>query len=373
MEKLIQKTTRTLVQVGEALGIHNLDPEAGKIFITGGTGVIGHRVASRLLNAGYPQIRLGGNPEHLDEENKLGAEIADFHWEQEETYKTALEGVTSVLVTIPYTRNWHQHFEAFLKACTEAGVKHVVKLSFYHARVPGDRFQDVALVREHGHCDTLLIKTAKPESKPGASIAPIMGPDMADLGLDISRPNFSYTILYASHFMSNPFTFYGHELRREDVKPAVFYGAHADRGVNYVSPNDVAEVAVRVLVAPRDHYNKEYTLTGPTHIKDQAVAELIGKYLSKPVMYVDQPLHEFASELKMGGDPKWMVDDLIALEKIKSTAIEEMPTFPTDDIEKICGHPAETFEEYLQRTDTMTRVEAGPPGPLAPLKETMSA
>jgi len=46
--------------------------------------------------------------------------------------------------------------------------------------------------------------------------------------------------------------------------------------VNYVSPNDVAEVAVRVLMAPREHYNKEYTLTGET-IKDQQVADLLSK------------------------------------------------------------------------------------------------
>jgi hypothetical protein len=88
MDTIIHKTSRTLIQVGEALGIHNLDPEAGKIFVTSGTGVIGHRVATKLLNAGYPNVRLGtSNPDHLEQENKMGAEIATFSWDKEETYE----------------------------------------------------------------------------------------------------------------------------------------------------------------------------------------------------------------------------------------------------------------------------------------------
>jgi uncharacterized protein YbjT (DUF2867 family) len=116
----------------------------------------------------------------------------------------------------------------------------------------------------------------------------------------------SYTILYASHFMSNPFTFQGKELR-DSATLSTFYGASGNRGVNYVSPNDVAEVAVRVLLEPTEHYNKEYTLTGRESITDQQVADYIGKHLQKPVMYVDQPLHEFTTELQVGGDPDWMV------------------------------------------------------------------
>lgn len=186
-----------------------------------------------------------------------------------------ITGVKSVLCCIPYTRLWYEHFPSFLDACKNAGVKHFIKLSFYHARVPGDRFKSVALVREHGDCDEMLIKTIKPEK----FIAPVMGGDMADVGLDFEVPNMSYTILYASHLMSNPFTFQGKELRQTVTTPATYFGASSNRGVNYVSPNDVAEVAVRILMAPRDYYNKEYTLTGET-IKDQQVAVLLSKVRS---------------------------------------------------------------------------------------------
>jgi len=96
-----------------------------------------------------------------------------------------------VLCCIPYTKLWYKHFPAFLEACKNAGVKHFVKLSFYHARVPGDRFKSVALVREHGDCDEMLIKTIKPEKM----VVPVMGADLADVGLDMGLPNMSYVCL----------------------------------------------------------------------------------------------------------------------------------------------------------------------------------
>jgi uncharacterized protein YbjT (DUF2867 family) len=329
VEGALEKAAMSLAHVGEALGIPNLDPSSGKIFVTGGSGPVGHRVALRLLNAGYPTVRVG--VPHVDAAeglNKLGAETADFDWQNDATYAHALDGVRSVMCTAPYVEKWAERFPNFLEACKKAGVKHIVKVSFYHARASGDVFQDVPLVRAHGDCDELLTKSG-----------------------------ISYTILAATHFMSNPFVFQGQELRK-DQKPATFYGASAGKGVNYVSPNDVAEVAVRALLEPKAHHNKEYVLTGPEAITDQTVADLISKHLDKPIMYVDQPVHTFEDEEKMGGDPEWKIKDLVALEKIKASGKEEDASFVSKDIETICGRKAETFEEYLLVKDYMTSVES---------------
>jgi uncharacterized protein YbjT (DUF2867 family) len=316
------------MQVGEKLGIPNLDPTSGLIFVTGGVGPVGHRVALRLIDAGYPTVRIGvHHPEAGEALNKLGVEVADFDWNNENTFATALAGVKSVMCTAPYVANWQERFPAFLKACQKAGVRHIVKLSFYHARASGDVFQDVPLVRAHGDCDEML-----------------------------SKSGISYTILAATHFMSNPFVFQGQNIR-SDQKPATLYGASQGKGVNYVSPNDVAEVAVRALLEPKAHHNKEYSLTGPEAITDQTVAELLGKYLNKPIMYVDQPLHTFEDEEKMGGDPEWLVKDLVALEKIKASGKEEDASFVSKDVEAICGHPAENYGDYLFNTRTMTIME----------------
>ena len=352
MDDFLRLSSRTLVSIGEKLGIRNLDSDPGLIFITGGSGVVGHRVALRLLNAGFPSVRLGTHDKDTVTEMKdLGAEFAAFAWDQEDTYEKSLKGVKSVFCTVPYTEGWEKHFPAFLDACKKAGVKHFVKMSFYHARIMGDPMQEIPLAQAHAECDDLLVKMLTP------AVKNLMTGDV-DVGVDFTTPNMSYTILYASHYMSNPLVLQGKELR-EGATPGAFYGASGNHGVNYVSPNDVAEVATRVLIEPRTHYNKEYTLTGPEAIHDQQVADLLGKHLNRPVMYVDQPLHVYMGEMKSEGEAAWMVRDLAAMEKVKASGTEEEKNFLSADIMNICGHPAESFRDYLERYDTMTKAELG--------------
>ena len=57
-----------------------------------------------------------------------------------------------------------------------------------------------------------------------------------------------------------------------------------------------------------------------------------------------------------------------AMEKVKASGAEESAGFVAGDIEKICGHKAESFEDYLLRADMMTPVEMGAPSELKPLK-----
>jgi hypothetical protein len=102
-EKLVREGSVKLAKLAENLGIRNVDPDCGKIFVTGGTGVVGHRVALRFLKDGYADIRLGSHrPETLLEMKELGAEVVDFNWDDEKTYGKALEGVKSVLCVIVY-------------------------------------------------------------------------------------------------------------------------------------------------------------------------------------------------------------------------------------------------------------------------------
>jgi uncharacterized protein YbjT (DUF2867 family) len=325
-EELAHLVGGSLIKIGEALGIPNPDPHAGLILITGGQGIIDHRVLTRLQ--GYPYIRLAShNSDRVADLNKKGVQVADFAWDRPDTFGPALVGVKSVLCTIPYTENWKDNFLPFLEACKRAGVKHFVKLSFYHARKHDDPFQNVPLVKAHGTCDDSLVLSGIP-----------------------------YTILAATHFMSNPFMFQGKELRAENT-PAVMYGASKEKRINYISPNDVADCAVRVLLEPNKHFKKEYTLTGPISISDQLVATYLSVYLKKQVVYVEQPLQEFKENEQSHGNPKWLVDDLTSLEQLKASGLEEDPKFATKDVELICGHRAETFESYLRRTHFMTPIE----------------
>jgi uncharacterized protein YbjT (DUF2867 family) len=168
--------------VFDSLGLkqHNEQLVTGRIFITGANGVLGFRVAQRLLNCGHPLTRIGYR--HADDlgdfANQLstkGAEVVHFDWKDEATYSSALDGVKIVFCVTPYIENWAKTFPVFLRACEKAGVEYFVKVSFYHARNENDLYhQKVNFVKLHAACDSLL-----------------------------SRSSIPYTILSASHLMSN--------------------------------------------------------------------------------------------------------------------------------------------------------------------------
>jgi nucleoside-diphosphate-sugar epimerase len=109
MEKLNDSLTK-LETVGTSLKnlLHIGDP--GKIFVTGGTGVVGYRTTKKLLQAGHDKVRFGchyssqkGGPKSneglVKELSDLGGEYVDFRWSQDSTYAAALDGVQTVFTT----------------------------------------------------------------------------------------------------------------------------------------------------------------------------------------------------------------------------------------------------------------------------------
>ena len=109
MEKL-GTVGSTLIHVGEKLGIPALDP--GRIFVTGGTSVVGYRATKKILQAGHNKVRFGchyssrqsglkleSNGQLVSELNFLGGEFVDFRWSDEATYTSALKGVQTVFCT----------------------------------------------------------------------------------------------------------------------------------------------------------------------------------------------------------------------------------------------------------------------------------
>jgi NAD(P)H dehydrogenase (quinone) len=367
----------TLKKVGETLGLKDLDPESGRILVTSPLhDAVGYRVVQRLLRAGYPLVRVGitGKELSMHDSPKTNAileewnhhehaEVATFDWELEDTWQTALKDVKSVLVCMPYKEPiWYQkHFPQFVKACEKAGVRHLVKLSFYHARYchnskgVQDRlchgskcaYHDVMYVRAQGKCDQILVDSVQ---------HPASGTSLVDAML---QNKMSFTILYSGRYMSDPFMTQGRELHR-DQKPAPMYGASQNQKVNYISPNDVAEAAVRIILEPRAHYNREYTLTNSHDniITDQEVAGLISKHLGKPVMYVNQGFDQYRDELRTSGCQDYHVKDYVAWERIKAEGVEALPEYASKDLEELCGHPPESYSDYLVSNLDMTPPES---------------
>jgi uncharacterized protein YbjT (DUF2867 family) len=355
--------------------IHRADRNAGAVIFLTSTDVVGYRVATRLIEAGST-VRVGVDSDEADSQvlrdlKKRGVPLVPFSWEDESTYSNAVQGATAVFCVVPYHNGSVKRFHAFFEACRKNGVKHFVKLSFYKALVStrmngihgaprvDSPFRRVHLIKMHGDCDERIMKSHA----------------------------MDYTILFVTHLMSDPAVYQRRNIMSDVPK---FYSASAGMGVNYVSPNDVAAAAVCVLGKPKDHRRVGYTLTGPVHITDDQVADLLSKDMNKTVEHFDVAPKDYghfccvhtseelitdnsmvdlantegknidlvpkeSTEKKRGDPSQWLMDDLVQLEILKATGMEVK--FLSKDFEKLCGRPAETFDEYLNAKSEMTPAE----------------
>lgn len=136
------------------------------------------------------------------------------------------------------------------------------------------------------------------------------------------------------------------------------YGSADGKNINYVSPNDIAEVAVRVLLYSKPHMGKEYTLTGKQAISDDDVTSAISKHTDRSVFFEELPINMFEDKERSAGGEEWKVRDLVGLERIKATGLEEDVGFVSHDIEKICKRQPETIDDYLEAKQYMTPMES---------------
>ena len=149
--------------------------------------------------------------------------------------------------------------------------------------------------------------------------------------------------------MSSPLLSQGDTLRRDHKFITASYGM----GVNYVSPNDVADAAVVVLLDQKPYRNKVFNLTGPGPCKDSEVAKLLTKHYGTEIEHVQLGYHDFRKDVERRGIPDWMARDAAAMERVKASGIDENLDSYTQDLEKIIGKPAESFEAYLTHKSCM--------------------
>lgn len=361
------------------------DDTSAIIFLPSTDDVVSYRVAIRLIEVGS-KVRIGVTSDQADsptsqELKARGVSLVPFSWKDESTYSKALQSVKAIFCVVPQCEGWVKCFYVFFDTCRKNGVKHFVKLSFYNALTSraNHPFSRVNLIKMHGDCDGKLIRSYA----------------------------MDYTLLFATHLMSDPAVY-----QRDNIMSnhPCFYSASAGQGVNYVSPNDIAAAAMCVMVNLKDHRRVGYTLTGPTHITDDQVAELLSRDLHEKVncfyvapkdyghfcciykdyyfasgatsitdssTMVDSIITEEAKDEitvntmvdqtnaeaeevdllapRKQGIPSWLMNDLMQLETLKATGKEVK--FMSKDFEKLCGHPAETFNEYLDTKSEMTLAE----------------
>lgn len=124
-------------------------------------------------------------------------------------------------------------------------------------------------------------------------------------------------------------------------------------GVNYVSPNDVADAAVVVLLNQKPYRNKVYNLTGPGPTTDRHLVQVLSKRYGVPIQHVELGYHEYKATVEKRGLPHFMARDAAAFERMKAMGVDEDPNSYTNDLKSIIGKDPETIEGYLEHTSAM--------------------
>jgi uncharacterized protein YbjT (DUF2867 family) len=278
--------------------------ETDLIGVTGSTGRLGGRVARRLAAAGARQrllVRDLSRAPTLPDATAVRAPFAE-----RDAVRAALIGVPLVLmVSASESEDRVAQHTSFVDAAVEAGVEHLVYVSFSGA-APDATF---TLGRDHYATEQHIRASG-------------------------------------THFTFLRDNFYADFLPAMIGEDGAIRGPAGDGRVALVAQDDIADAATAVLLDPAAHVGKTYSLTGPEALSFDEIAGILTSGLGRPVTYQPETLQEAYASRAQYGAPDWQVDAWVST----YTAIAGGDVAAvSDDIPRLTGHPATSLAELLRR------------------------
>lgn len=266
------------------------------ILITGGTGKIGRRVATRLRDLGRPTRAVGrsGTP--------------PFDWTDDSTWPAALDGVRSAFV-VPY--DGARLTRPFLAAAVSHGVERVVLLSGRGVDVPDYLPAELMAANAHIDGEAALRSTA--------------------VDWTILRPGW-----FAQNFSEG---FFRDAVRSGDLRLPAGAGA-----TSFVDADDIAAVAVAALTEDR-HVGQTYELSGPRALTMAEAVAAIAAASGREVRYTDVEHDDFIRELV---DQGWPKDDAEGYAVSVSPVRRGIEAYLSDGVERALGRPARDFRDVMR-------------------------
>jgi uncharacterized protein YbjT (DUF2867 family) len=218
----------------------------------------------------------------------------------------ALQGVDVLfMVSASESADRLQQHETFVDAAAEAGVEHVVYLSFLGA-APDATF---TLARDHWATEER-----------------------------VRSAGMRYTFLRDSMYLD-----FLPDLAGED---GVIRGPAGDGRVGAVARADVARVAATVLRDPGAHQNLIYNLTGREALTLEEVARTITEVTGRRTTYHEETIEEAYASRAPYSAPQWQLDAWVS----NYTAIAKGELAEVNDtVRSITGMPPLTLREFLKR------------------------
>ena len=279
-------------------------PTETALAITGATGAVGGRIASRLAALGQGQrlvVRDAGRAPDLPH-----AEVAEASYEDTRALREALAGArTFFMVSAGETADRARRHAAAVDAAVAAGVERIVYLSFLNA-APDATF---TFARDHWRTEEHVRSTG----------------------------------LRHTFLRDSPYLDYVPALTGAD---GVIRGPAGEGRVGAVARDDIADVAVAVLLGEDGHDGRTYDVTGPEAITMREVAEELSRVAGREVAYHPETLEEAYESRSSYGVPEWEVEGWVT--SYAAIAAGELDVVSTT-VGELTGHPPMGLAEFLRR------------------------
>lgn len=274
---------------------------AGKILVLGAGGTIGSKLVQALAEKGE-RVKAGSRRAT----HAAGAEAVAFDYQDCATYNSALDGVDRIFVIAP---GGHLDPVALLTPIIQAtaarGIKNVL-MTVLGADADGDLpYHQVELFLE----------------KTGAQFV-------------IIRPNW-----FADNF---------HRYWIDGIRRGAIAVPAGDGRTSFIDTRDIAECAAAALTS--DAFNcQAFNLTGPEALTYGEAAAILSRVIGKPIAYTPVDDEAFIGLLTAAGLPDAYARHLAS---IFQPVREGRMAIVTDDVERLTGRKARTFETYARDNAT---------------------
>jgi NAD(P)H dehydrogenase (quinone) len=274
----------------------------GVVAITGASGGIGSRVATRLADRGMAPRLIVRDPKRAPA--AAGAQVAVVDGYHDRVGMTAaLRGATTLMmISAREAPDRVAQHNNVVDAAVDAGVERIVYTSFLGAAADAT----FTFARQH-HATEQHIRAS---------------------GLAFTFLRDSLYLELVPLFTSGA---------------GVIAGPAGNGRIAWVARDDVADVAAAVL-CEAGHEGRTYDVTGPEARDLAYAAEQLSAFSGARVTYHAQSMEEAYASRSSLGAPKFEVDGWIT--SYACIATGEMDVV-SDTVPRLTGHPAQTLREYL--------------------------
>ncbi|MFF1292515.1 MULTISPECIES: SDR family oxidoreductase [unclassified Streptomyces] len=273
------------------------------LVVTGATGRLGGRVARRLAERDVPQRLLVRSPERAP--RLPGATPVRASYDDHEAVVRGLAGAETVLmVSASESADRLAQHRTFVDAAVEAGVRHLVYISFFGA-APDAVF---TLARDHCHTEEHIRATG-----------------------------LAYTFL-----RDNIYADFVPDLAGAD---GVIRGPAGQGRAAFVSQDDIADAATAILDRPDEHAGAVYDLTGPESLSLAEAAAVLSEVQGRRVTYHPETIEEAYASRASYGAPQWELDAWVSTyTAIAAGQLEAV----SDAVPRLTGHPATSVADVVR-------------------------